>query len=315
MENAGTVRRVLRDAWNRRPAPTTSERPPRYLLLSTADETAVDPLATSQDRSTARGAFASDPARLVGGLVVALAVVLLLSANRLGIMVLPAGVAGAAWAGRQRRRRGQARRGRRLAAWALYAPSQPSDASALERVLVADLAASAWTNVKALDRARAFVHRCVDDPWRRELAQERLARAAQIVLATPEPLRAGATSRLAAGCFWASALVVVLPLGRVLPPSVSIAGVAVATLVAVIAWAELCDASAYLPQQLAFTALLPTAPAPFVLSEPALVDVLTDLGGRELAVADLAVALLRTVDDGPRTARTHARLGAARDVL
>ena len=82
-----------------------------------------------------------------------------------------------------------------------------------------------------------------------------------------------------------------------------------------LAWAELCDASAYVPQELASTALLPAAPTSFAFSEPGVVEALLELAGRELAIVDSAAALLASMERGERTDRAQARVRAARAVL
>jgi hypothetical protein len=202
---------------------------------------------------------------------------------------------------------------RRLRAWALHAPVGPSDASQFERVVATDLAATAGGDRRPFRGARAFVHHCVADPWRRELALERLAGAEATAgsgAARPHP-----TISPAADCFWASAWAVALAVALPLPRFLAVAIVTVTTLVAVLGWTELCDGSAYLPQQLALTALLPPAPSRFVLPEPAVVDVLTELAGGDVALVDQAASVLDTVDAREETGRAHARLNAARRAL
>ena len=97
--------------------------------------------------------------------------------------------------------------------------------------------------------------------------------------------------------------------------AVAVAIVTVTTLVAVLAWTELCEASAYVPQQLASTALLPPAPTRFVLPEPAVVDLLTELAGGDVGLVDQAASVVDTVDASEGTGRAYARMKAARHVL
>jgi hypothetical protein len=69
----------------------------------------------------------------------------------------------------------------RVAAWALHAPRGLSPPVALEQAIAVDLAAVSQGQLDCLDRAQGVVAESVDDPWRRELAAERLARAHDLI--------------------------------------------------------------------------------------------------------------------------------------
>ena len=69
----------------------------------------------------------------------------------------------------------------RVAAWALHAPRGLSPPAALEHAIAVDLAAVSQGQLDCLDRAQTVVAENVDDPWRRELAAERLARAHDLI--------------------------------------------------------------------------------------------------------------------------------------
>lgn len=69
----------------------------------------------------------------------------------------------------------------RVAAWAVHAPRGLSPPVALEHAIAVDLAAVSQGQLDCLDRAQAVVAASVDDPWRRALAAERLARAHDLI--------------------------------------------------------------------------------------------------------------------------------------
>lgn len=69
----------------------------------------------------------------------------------------------------------------RVAAWALHAPRGLSPPGALEHAIAVDLAAVSRGHLACFDLAQAVVAESVDDPWRRALAGERLARAHDLV--------------------------------------------------------------------------------------------------------------------------------------
>lgn len=66
---------------------------------------------------------------------------------------------------------------RRAAALAVTAPVGLSDADAVERIVVADLAALSLGNSDALDAAIVLAEHTIADPWRRSLTCERLEAA------------------------------------------------------------------------------------------------------------------------------------------
>ena len=70
----------------------------------------------------------------------------------------------------------------RLAAWAVHAPRGLSPPVALEHVIAVDLAAVSQGQVDCIHRAQSVVAGSIDDPWRRALANERLARAHDLVV-------------------------------------------------------------------------------------------------------------------------------------
>ena len=113
-------------------------------------------------------------------------------------------------------------------AWALHVPSGPTEAAALERVIAADLAATAGGDVRPFRSARAVVRQSVEDPWRRELALERLARA-ETTTADHLLRRTRSSARQAKSWFWTSTVVVVLGLVLPLAPSLSILTVTAGT--------------------------------------------------------------------------------------
>ena len=81
------------------------------------------------------------------------------------------------------RQRLLARRGLpvRLAVWAAHAPWGLSTPVALEHAMAVDLASVSRGHLDSLERAQAVLVRTAEDPWRRALGEQRLARAHRLV--------------------------------------------------------------------------------------------------------------------------------------
>ncbi len=258
-----------------------------------------------------RWTFACTPLSVAVLLAACLAVALLLAAQRLGPVVIPAGLTGAGVAATIRRRRCRSARVMRLLAWALYAPAGPADAQALERLVAADIAAVSGSRFGSVAMARAFLRGAAVDRWRLELAMERLTRST----AELAKISSGGSPRLSGT--WlaipASAAVVLLtvPVSGVLSTS----GMAVATVLVVAGWGGLCDDLAYVPQQLTSTALVPASGTPCLLRESFLVEVLVELAGGEPAIVDEAIGLLRTARRTGASGVALERMEAVRRAL
>jgi len=69
---------------------------------------------------------------------------------------------------------------RRAAALALSAPTGIVDATAVERIVAADLAAAAMDDTETINRAMVLAERTLKDPWQRALACERLGAAKEM---------------------------------------------------------------------------------------------------------------------------------------
>ncbi len=111
------------------------------------------------------------------GLGLSLAVTLFVAARRLGPLVVPVGL-GAVWATMRRRRRGRARRVRRLAAWALHAPWVRARRKPLRPCLQrTSLPQLVGIQKPSVSHAPLFRRA---DPWQRELGLERLTRAERV---------------------------------------------------------------------------------------------------------------------------------------
>lgn len=246
-------------------------------------------------------------------LAAGLAVVLLLVADRLGPLVIPAALAGAGIAATIKKRRRRSARVMRFFVWALYAPAGPADAEALERLVAADIAAASKRRCGAVAMARAYVRGAAVDRWRLELAMERLARSTRELGGDLAAVgRGGSPSATWLGIPAAAALVLLtVPVSG----GLSTAGVAVATVLLVAGWGGLCDDWAYVPQQLTSTALVPPAGTPCLLREPFLVEVLAELADGEPAVVDEAIGLLRTAPHTPACGVALYRMEAARRAL
>lgn len=80
----------------------------------------------------------------------------------------------------------------RAAALALAAPLGVGDSDSLERIVISELAASSLGETRLIDGAISLAELSIHDPWRRELAIERLERAREIAGRAPSvvlPLR------------------------------------------------------------------------------------------------------------------------------
>jgi hypothetical protein len=138
---------------------------------------------------------------------------------------------------------------RRAAALALVAPTRVADATAVERIVAADLAAASMGDAATLDRALRLAEHSVEDPRQRALACERLEAAKQMLVGTTFAEASLATAlgrrsvRLTAGFVMVGALVAVGATGH--KPLLAPLGLALAALTLAVSelrrWEGLCE--------------------------------------------------------------------------
>jgi len=261
-----------------------------------------------------RGASAlGHPRHRTVALAFSLAVTLLVAGRVIGLLVVPVALAGAALVLFRRRGQTWVMRRRRVIAWALHAPSGSSEPTALEPLIAAELAAASGLDLVSLRLARALVGEC-PDPWRRDLAGERLGRAEEMLVKRGGA--AGTKRRLLTATTWATmSAAVVVALVFPVPRALAVTVCALALPVVVLTWGELCGAWGERPHRLARTALLPAMSTPFAVSEPALVEVLAELAQGDRTVFDSALVRLDEMRWSPITRRAHTRMHAALQVL
>ena len=197
-----------------------------------------------------------------------------------------------------------------MASWALHASCGPSTPSALEHVLAVDLAATCEGRLDCLERAQAVVASGVDDPWRRALGEERLARAHCLVANDALP---GVTVRRESSVAWlrraaaGAALTVLLALAVLsqsrwwlLPVAVINAGLALECVL-------LVERRRTLPELLASQSLRDPIRGLFVMPERDVVRSLLVLADGDPAILEWALRLLEDADPPAHARRRLVR--------
>ncbi|MGH9263140.1 MAG: hypothetical protein ACRD1D_00470 [Acidimicrobiales bacterium] len=251
---------------------------------------------------------------ITASLAVALALVLLVAARRLGPLVVPAALMGAGFAIAHRRHQSRRTRVERLAVWALHAPGGPTDTGMLERLVAADLATMSDARPGTEILARAVVRSTVRDRWQLELAVERLGPRGHGLPDRLSSVRSGRRRRVPVLWGIPAATFVVLLTAPLVGP-LSTVGAVVGTAIVVVTWAGLCHDWGYVPHQLVWTALLPPSQAPSLLPEPLLLELLAELAGGEVSLVDEATALVEAARPCVATDLALARMEAVRRAL
>jgi hypothetical protein len=203
---------------------------------------------------------------------------------------------------------------RRTATCALHAP-ESNDTGAPERLLAADLAATANADTTALRDAIARVEATVADPWLRSLAIERLEVAERLVADSELPSPAVLTSvlsRRSAAMTLATATVVLMAAAVATRSASLFIPVTIGVAALVIAFRHVRQRDA-LPQHLAEEASTEPSPQGSAISEPDVAGAVRAVGGRRIRIVDRAAAIVARTDD-PRRDRALARLRRARHV-
>lgn len=184
----------------------------------------------------------------------------------------------------------------RLTAWAMHAPLGRCLPEALEHAIAVDLAVLCWGHIDCLARARTIVEDGVDDPWRRELATERLQRAQDLLadgcLVGVSPRLETPMHRLrrSAG---AIVMMVLIALGSMTQSRWWLLPLGVVCSLLPLELIELHERQQMLPSLLADRSLQDPVRGRFVMPEQEVVRSLVELAGCDESLIRRAVTLLQ----------------------
>jgi hypothetical protein len=194
----------------------------------------------------------------------------------------------------------------RVAAWALHAPRGLSPPVALEQAIAVDLAAVSQGQLDCLDRAQGVVAESVDDPWRRELAAERLARAhdliagGDIVGVTAREETPRVRLRDSAGVVM---LIVLLALGNLTQSRWWLIPLGVVSVLLAVEFVDLYERRRALPELLASRSVQDPIQGPFVMFEHDVARSLVVLARHDRLVIERARCLVEATSSEQDYAR------------
>ena len=232
----------------------------------------------------------------------------LAAAWALGLSLIVLGMSSAAVVLARQRLLARRRLPVRLVAWALHAPRGPSPPMALEHAIAVDLAVVSEGYLDRLSRAEVVVGDCVDDPWRRALAVERLTMAQNLIesgrLVGVRPRRESSSDRLRRSAA-AVVMIVLLALGNMTQSRWWLLPLAAVHALLSLECLYLYECRRGIPQLLASTSLQDPIEGLFVMPEQEVAHSLVVLAGKDQVVIQRALCLLQ---QGQAVEDAHARL-------